>query len=56
MNRLGRRLVKQMFLYIVPLKQGLKLSSAKEELKSRQEFLYIVPLKQGLKLWNRKVF
>jgi len=45
-----------MFLYIVPLKQGLKLVvdlMGTEGLK--KEFLYIVPLKQGLKrcdMWS----
>ena len=39
-----------MFLYIVPLKQGLKLCIQKEKRVSSLWFLYIVPLKQGLKL------
>jgi len=37
-----------MFLYIVPLKQGLKQKD-KKELFLENLFLYIVPLKQGLK-------
>ncbi len=41
-----------LFLYIVPLKQGLKHDRPERaELKFRG-FLYIVPLKQGLKLIN----
>ena len=38
------------FLYIVPLKQGLKLTYLADQQFSRLWFLYIVPLKQGLKL------
>ena len=38
-----------MFLYIDPLKQGLKQGSAKTS-QIRRKFLYIDPLKQGLKL------
>jgi len=39
-----------MFLYIVPLKQGLKLKGKKGKNRGKMGFLYIVPLKQGLKL------
>jgi len=39
-----------LFLYIVPLKQGLKLSFSPPGQKWGKPFLYIVPLKQGLKL------
>ena len=38
-----------MFLYIVPLKQGLKLLAV-HWAEGETQFLYIVPLKQGLKL------
>ena len=37
------------FLYIVPLKQGLKHRSAGARRAIQTAFLYIVPLKQGLK-------
>jgi len=39
-----------LFLYIVPLKQGLKQTIQELLDESGYEFLYIVPLKQGLKL------
>jgi len=39
-----------MFLYIDPLKQGLKLSFYSSFLCILSLFLYIDPLKQGLKL------
>jgi len=39
-----------MFLYIDPLKQGLKLSPCVINILSPYVFLYIDPLKQGLKL------
>ncbi len=39
-----------MFLYIDPLKQGLKPGSIHITGKEPGEFLYIDPLKQGLKL------
>ncbi len=38
------------FLYIVPLKQGLKPNFSSRVGASGTPFLYIVPLKQGLKL------
>ena len=38
------------FLYIVPLKQGLKPIGVFRAISSENMFLYIVPLKQGLKL------
>ena len=38
------------FLYIDPLKQGLKLISLMELGGKLSQFLYIDPLKQGLKL------
>jgi len=38
------------FLYIVPLKQGLKLGETFTDAGVDELFLYIVPLKQGLKL------
>ena len=37
------------FLYIDPLKQGLKLTAESQGMTRFQPFLYIVPLKQGLK-------
>ncbi len=37
------------FLYIDPLKQGLKQEEAKPEPAKKVMFLYIDPLKQGLK-------
>ena len=37
------------FLYIDPLKQGLKLSAILNEPDVIPQFLYIDPLKQGLK-------
>jgi len=37
------------FLYIVPLKQGLKQALKNYEEYVKDMFLYIVPLKQGLK-------
>ncbi len=40
------------FLYIDPLKQGLKHSCIKSALLYQTEFLYIDPLKQGLKRKN----
>jgi len=39
-----------LFLYIVPLKQGLKLADIDSKCTGGDRFLYIVPLKQGLKL------
>jgi len=39
-----------MFLYIVPLKQGLKQKYGVFGMRVMIKFLYIVPLKQGLKL------
>ena len=39
-----------MFLYIDPLKQGLKPFAAALKNEIGWEFLYIDPLKQGLKL------
>jgi len=39
-----------MFLYIDPLKQGLKLEMTVGYSGNGIEFLYIDPLKQGLKL------
>ncbi len=39
-----------MFLYIDPLKQGLKQKIFIERWVADQMFLYIDPLKQGLKL------
>ncbi len=39
-----------MFLYIVPLKQGLTPEKDKKVAIETYLFLYIVPLKQGLKL------
>jgi len=44
----GAQLTK--FLYIDPLKQGLKLQVLQELKAEIEEFLYIDPLKQGLKL------
>jgi len=38
------------FLYLDPLKQGLKHIQNKKMLAEDYEFLYIDPLKQGLKL------
>jgi len=38
----------KMFLYIDPLKQGLKRMTLQQALQQKQ-FLYIDPLKQGLK-------
>jgi len=38
-----------LFLYIDPLKQGLKLRILNEKGIIGKEFLYIDPLKQGLK-------
>jgi len=38
------------FLYIDPLKQGLKQAKAVFPIDGRPAFLYIDPLKQGLKL------
>ncbi len=43
---------KEMFLYIDPLKQGLKLHKIKDIFTDLSTFLYIDPLKQGLKLPN----
>jgi len=40
---------KSSFLYIVPLKQGLKLNYFDYLVMKFIVFLYIVPLKQGLK-------
>jgi len=40
----------KMFLYIDPLKQGLKLYIFFNHLENLPQFLYIDPLKQGLKL------
>ncbi len=40
---------KKWFLYIVPLKQGLKLKTKFSSIMVCSMFLYIVPLKQGLK-------
>jgi len=45
-----RVIIRELFLYIVPLKQGLKLSDFVSVFFSGSGFLYIVPLKQGLKL------
>ena len=39
-----------MFLYIDPLKQGLKLRENSKRIPRKVMFLYIDPLKQGLKL------
>jgi len=39
-----------MFLYIDPLKQGLKLGIHYTNMENHEKFLYIDPLKQGLKL------
>ncbi len=39
-----------LFLYIVPLKQGLKREGVYMITPKQGMFLYIVPLKQGLKL------
>ena len=44
-----RKIVSALFLYIVPLKQGLKPLYGVAELSLWIRFLYIVPLKQGLK-------
>ncbi len=38
------------FLYIDPLKQGLKLTQGDVTMNELDMFLYIDPLKQGLKL------
>jgi len=38
-----------MFLYIDPLKQGLKLINEIQDFTEQFWFLYIDPLKQGLK-------
>ena len=43
-----------MFLYIDPLKQGLKHAFARNRHRQRGGFLYIDPLKQGLKLKSIK--
>ena len=43
-----------MFLYIVPLKQGLKLRYISIFPLFEPAFLYIVPLKQGLKQYYDK--
>ncbi len=44
------------FLYIDPLKQGLKPEKEKKEYEDLVRFLYIDPLKQGLKqLYFRKL-
>ena len=43
----------QEFLYIVPLKQGLKHYKTFFQRCRRYRFLYIVPLKQGLKLLGK---
>jgi len=40
----------QEFLYIDPLKQGLKRKLEQNEIENGKQFLYIDPLKQGLKL------
>ena len=45
-----------MFLYIVPLKQGLKHNTDKPKEKPKKAFLYIVPLKQGLKLLTGEIY
>ena len=37
------------FLYIDPIKQGLKRSNIEDEIKYENLFLYIDPIKQGLK-------
>jgi len=44
-----------MFLYIDPLKQGLKQNYKEIENGEVKLFLYIDPLKQGLKLCMRSV-
>jgi len=41
---------KRLFLYIDPLKQGLKLPASSVKVLLIAGFLYIDPLKQGLKL------
>jgi len=38
-----------LFLYIDPLKQGLKRGAWEQRRENRSGFLYIDPLKQGLK-------
>jgi len=38
------------FLYIDPIKQGLKLNKISKLEQNEIEFLYIDPIKQGLKL------
>jgi len=40
-----------MFLYIDPLKQGLKHMMMTKPIEVATRFLYIDPLKQGLKLF-----
>jgi len=41
-----------MFLYIDPIKQGLKLGCIDIEKEADWVFLYIDPIKQGLKLYG----
>ena len=45
-----------MFLYIDPLKQGLKLKHFFNAVEDTEKFLYIDPLKQGLKQMNDKIY
>ncbi len=40
---------KDAFLYIDPIKQGLKRMEAENLIQTAAEFLYIDPIKQGLK-------
>ena len=47
-REIGKR-IKKKFLYIDPLKQGLKLDYINEIETILAQFLYIDPLKQGLK-------
>jgi len=47
--------MKEMFLYIDPLKQGLKLNVFVSGSASAIVFLYIDPLKQGLKPFSSEV-
>jgi len=45
-----------MFLYIDPLKQGLKRDNFNQNWAKPVRFLYIDPLKQGLKLKYGSIF
>ena len=48
-NEANHRVQVSQFLYIDPIKQGLKLAGIDSEDAIQQMFLYIDPIKQGLK-------